>query len=295
MTFSIVAYDPKTGDFGVAVQSKFIGVGPIVPWAQANVGAIATQAFANTTFGPRGLELLKKGYTSQEVINKLIEDDEEREQRQFAVIDKSGKAAAWTGKECFYWAGHIIGENFSVQGNILVSEETVQQMAITFQTTNGDLADKLIAVLQSVDDYPKYGDVRGKESAALLIVREKGGYGGYSDRWVDIRVDHHDEPIKELVKIFKIYDMTFLSREDPSNLWKIEGNIEENIKDILIELNYLENKEANSEQFFSALEAWTNSNNFENKWVGGKIWKSVYDYMMREKGSPMVTLKKMFD
>ena len=295
MTFSIVAYDPKTGDFGVAVQSKFIGVGPIVPWAKAGIGAIATQAFANTTFGPRGLKLLEEGYTSQEVVNKLIEDDEEREHRQFAVIDKSGKAAAWTGKECYYWAGHIVGENFSVQGNILVSQDTVAEMALAFKTTPGDLVDKLLAVLKAVDEYPKYGDVRGKESAALLIVRDKGGYGGYTDRWVDLRIDHHDEPIKELVKIFKIYDMTFLTREDPKNLWAIEGEIREKILGVLVELNYLDSTEVTKEDFKKALEEWTNSNNFENKWEENKIWKSVYDFMMEKKGSPKVTLKKMYE
>ena len=292
MTYSIVAYDPKTGDFGVATQSKFLCVGQIVPWAKANVGAVATQANVNTSFGPRGLELLGKGYTSEEVIAELLKDDELKDQRQLAVIDKKGKATAWTGKDCFYWAGHKVGENFSCQGNILVDEKTVDDMSIAFEKTKGDLADKILAVLHAADQ-PRRGDVRGKQSAAMLIVRNQGGFGGYTDRWVEIRVDEHPEPIKELDRIFQIYDMTFLKRENPENLWDIEGEIETNIKNVLIELNYIKTKEVPRQEFQIALENWTGINNFENKWVEHKIWKSVYDYMVMEKGTPMVSLRKM--
>ncbi len=292
MTFSIVAYDPKTGDFGVAVQSKFPCVGQIVPWAKANVGAVATQADVNTTFGPKGLELLNQGLTSEEVVGKLLKDDEKRDHRQLAVIDKSGKAYAWTGSQCFYFANHIVGKHYSCQGNILVDERTLTDMALAFENTTGDLADKLIAVLQAADE-PERGDVRGKQSASLLIVREKGGFGGYTDKWVDIRVDDNPEPIKELIRIFHMYDMTFLKREDPMNLLDIEGKIEKNIKSVLLELKYIESKNISQIQLQKALENWTGINNFENKWVENKIWKSVYDYMIREKGTPMVTLKKM--
>jgi len=292
MTFSIVAYDPKSGDFGVAVQSKFICVGPVVPWAKANVGAVATQAFANTTFGSQGLELLGKGYNSAEVLTALLKDDELKDQRQVAVIDKTGKAAAWTGKDCFYWAGHKIGKNYSCQGNILIDENTIEDMSKAFDTTKGDLADKLLAVLHAADQ-PGRGDVRGKQSAALLIVREKGGYSEFTDRWIDIRVDEHPEPIKELHRIFDLYAIIFLKREIPANLWDIEGDIETNIKDVLVELHYLKNKKVTRQELQKALENWTGINNFENKWVENKIWKSVYDYMMKEKGTPMVVLRKM--
>jgi uncharacterized Ntn-hydrolase superfamily protein len=291
MTFSIVAYG-KNGDFGVAVQSKFLCVGQIVPWAKANVGAIATQANVNTSFGPRGLELLGKGYTSEEVVSELLKDDELKDQRQLAVIDKTGKAMAWTGKDCFYWAGHKLGKNYSCQGNILVDEKTIEDMSHAFENTQGDLADKLLAVFRAADQ-PGRGDVRGKQSAALLIVRNKGGFGEYTDRWVEIRVDEHPEPIKELDRIFQIYDMTFLKRESPENLWDIEGEIEANIKNVLIDLKYIKTKDISKEEFQSALENWTGINNFENKWVENKIWKSVYDYMIKEKGTPMVSLTKM--
>lgn len=292
MTFSIVAYDTKNGDFGVAVQSKFLCVGQIVPWAKANTGAVATQADVNTSFGPRGLKLLDDGLTSDEVIAELLKNDEKKEGRQVAVIDKSGKASAFTGNQAFYWADHHVGKNYSCQGNILVDEKTVEDMSHTFENTEGDLADKLLAALRAADQ-PGRGDVRGKQSAALLIVRERGGFGGYTDRWVDIRVDEHPEPIKELDRIFKIYEMTFLKRENPTNLWDIEGEIESKIKSVLIELNYLKTKDVDRKELQTALENWTGINNFENKWVENKIWKSVYDYMMKEKGSQMVNLKKM--
>ncbi len=298
MTFSIVAFDPKTGDLGVAVQSKFPCVGSIVPWAKSNVGAVATQAFANTTFGPRGLKLLEEGLSSNEVLSKLLEDDDLREQRQLGIIDAKGNAVAFTGKDCFYWAGHVVGKYFSCQGNILVSDETVKSMAVAFQETKGDLADKLLAVLSAADQEGR-GDVRGKQSAALLIVREKGGYGGFTDIMVDLRVDDHKEPIKELKRIFEVYDMIMLEREDPSNIMKIEGDVSLNIKRVLIELGYID-KDPNEilelweETDTKAFENWVGINNFENKWKNdGTIWKSVYDYLINKKGTRMVQLKKM--
>ena len=298
MTFSIVAFDPKTGDLGVAVQSKFPCVGSIVPWAKSNVGAVATQAYVNTTFGPRGLKLLEEGFSSSDVLSKLLEDDDLREQRQVGIIDAKGNAVGFTGKDCFYWAGHVVGENFSCQGNILVSEDTVKDMASAFKNTKGDLADKLLAVLSAADEEGR-GDVRGKQSAALLIVREKGGYGGYTDVLVDLRVDDHKEPIKELKRIFKMYDMIMLEREDPKNLMKIEGDVSLNIKRVLIELGYIDKNPSEilerwEETDIKAFENWVGINNFENKWKNdGTIWKSIYDYLINEKGTKMVQLKKM--
>ncbi|MCP4762068.1 MAG: DUF1028 domain-containing protein, partial [archaeon] len=192
MTFSIIGFDPENGDFGVAVQSKFICVGSVVTWAEAGVGAIATQADANTSFGPRGLEYLKKGINSKEVLEKLLQKDDKREHRQLAIIDSNGNAAVHTGKECFYWAGHIVGKNFSCQGNILIGEDTIQDMASAFENQEGDLATKLLSALSAADKEGK-GDVRGKQSSALLVVRKKGGYGGFTDRLIDIRVDEHPE------------------------------------------------------------------------------------------------------
>ena len=169
-TFSIVAYDPESGDLGVAVQSKFLAVGAVVPWAKAGVGAVATQAWANTTYGPEGLKLMAEGLSAQEALGRLVETDEERDRRQAGMVDARGNAAAYTGQDCFEWAGHIVGESFACQGNILVSEETVQAMARTFEEGEGELADRLVAALAAGQEAG--GDSRGRQSAALLVVRE---------------------------------------------------------------------------------------------------------------------------
>lgn len=300
MTFSIVAWDPETGDLGVAVQSKFLAVGPIVPWAKANVGAIATQSFANTSFGYKGLELLEQGLTAAQVLDKLLENDPEKESRQIGIVDNHGNAVSFTGKECFAWAGHLVKKHFAVQGNILISQETINAIATAYQSTEGDLPQKLLAALAAAD-HPKRGDARGQQSAALLVVRKNGGYGGYTDRWIDIRVDDHETPIKELARIFKLYDMTFLTREDPSNLLHIHGTIAVTIKRILVNLNYLpHNYDCDDPNWdkkaAEALEAWIGINNFENKWRDdGRIWKSIYEYMCTENSTPFVSLKKMSD
>ena len=282
MTFSIVAFDENTGDLGVAVQSKFICVGAIVPWAKVNVGAIATQAMANVSYGPNGLNLLNSGLGAKEVLQKLINADEDKEHRQVAIIDTKGGVDAFTGKECFEWAGHIVGDSYSVQGNILISEETVESMANAYESIKGDLSDKLLASL-SAGGAEGMGDRRGKQSASLLVVREGGSYGGYTDRLVDIRVDEHIEPIKELQRIFNIYDMIFLTRENPENLLKIDGEVESNVKSVLTNLGYLKasSKDKWGQPENAALEAWFGINNFENKWSSeSKIWKSVYDFLI---------------
>jgi uncharacterized Ntn-hydrolase superfamily protein len=202
-TFSIVGYDPETGDLGVAVQSKFFAVGSVVPWARAGVGAIASQAFGNTTFGPRGLALLEEGVPVQDVLARLLADDTDRDQRQIGVVDAAGASAAYTGPKCVAWAGHEFGPGYSAQGNILVSEETVKAMAEAFRTTDGILGERLMRALEA--GQVAGGDSRGMQSAAILIVREKGGYGGYNDRYCDLRVDDHASPIAELRRIFDIW------------------------------------------------------------------------------------------
>ncbi len=199
-TFSIVGYDPETGDLGVAVQSKFFAVGAVVPWAKVGVGAIATQAYANTTFGPHGLELLESGLEPEEVLIALLADDEGRAQRQIGIVDAKGHATAHTGAECQAWAGHVNGENFTAQGNILVGEETVAAMARAFQETEGMLGEKLMRALE--EGQAAGGDSRGVQSAAILVVRAEGGYGGFNDRYCDLRVDDHTDPIGELRRIF---------------------------------------------------------------------------------------------
>jgi uncharacterized Ntn-hydrolase superfamily protein len=202
-TFSIVGYDPATGDLGVAVQSKFFAVGSVVPWAMANVGAIASQAYGNTTFGPLGLEMLESGMTVEAVMESLLAHDPDAAQRQVGIVDASGSSFAYTGDECMEWAGHETGPNFSAQGNILVSGETVAAMARTFRETEGILGERLMRALE--EGQAAGGDSRGMQSAAIYIVREGGGYGGYNDVYCDLRVDDSEDPIVELRRIFDIW------------------------------------------------------------------------------------------
>lgn len=210
-TFSIVAFDPETGDLGVAVQSKFFAVGPVVPFAAAGIGAVATQSQANTTFGPRGLDLLGAGNEPRAVIDTLLADDPSRELRQVAMIDVSGNAANFTGDGCLVWAGGRIGENFSVQGNILAGPEVVDAMAAMFEASTGDLATRMLAALAAGQEAG--GDVRGRQSAALLVVREGGGYGGFNDRFIDLRVDDHQTPIGELQRLLDMRHAQLLGEE----------------------------------------------------------------------------------
>jgi uncharacterized Ntn-hydrolase superfamily protein len=198
-TFSIAARDSVTGELGVAVASRFFAVGSVVPWAEADVGAVATQSYANTTFGWRGLELLEKGVTPEEAIKILIRSDDDPQRRQLGIVSADGKSATYTGEKCLAWAGGRSGPNYAIQGNILASEEVVTAMEKTFLETKGTLSDRLYAALLAGD--AKGGDSRGKESAAMLVVKKNAGYGGYTDRAIDIRVDDNPEPFKELGRL----------------------------------------------------------------------------------------------
>jgi uncharacterized Ntn-hydrolase superfamily protein len=210
-TFSIVARDAETGEMGIAVQSKFFAVGSVVPWAKAGVGAVATQSFANTTFGPRGLDLMAEGRTAQETLSLLLEEDPGAQQRQVGIVDAQGQATAFTGTECQEWAGHVVGPGYAAQGNILVGRETVQEMARAFRETEGMLAERLMAALEA--GQAAGGDSRGQQSAALLVVKEGAGYGGFNDRYCDLRVDDHEAPIAELRRIFNLWRVNALVLE----------------------------------------------------------------------------------
>jgi len=206
-TFSIVARDSITGELGIAVASRFFAVGTVVPWAKAGVGAIATQSFANTTFGWRGLELLEKGITPEEATNILLRSDTDAEKRQLGIVSADGQSATFTGKKCNPWAGGRNGPNYAVQGNILASEAVVTSMEATFLRMNGTLAERLYASLLAGEK--EGGDARGKQSAALLVVKENAGYGGFTDRAIDIRIDDHPEPFKELGRLLAYAQMNY--------------------------------------------------------------------------------------
>ncbi|HEV3477785.1 MAG TPA: DUF1028 domain-containing protein [Rubrobacteraceae bacterium] len=250
-TFSIVAFDSGTEELGVAVQSKFLAVGSIVPWARAGVGAVATQAMANFDYGPRGLELMSRGKTAEETVEALISADDEREHRQVGVVDARGRAATFTGSECFEWAGGVTGESYAAQGNILVGQETVEAMAKTFESAGDDLAGRLLTALDA--GQAAGGDSRGKQSAALLVVREGGGYGGNNDRSLDLRVDDHPEPIKELIRLRELHTLYF-GETRPENIVPVDGDVRQDVAASLRRLGYLEGNAEDDEVLLALLE-----------------------------------------
>jgi len=225
-TFSIVACDPDKSEVGVAVQSKFLSVGAAVPWVIGGVGAIATQAWANTTYGPRGLALLQEAKAPDEVAKILTDSDEHRDERQLGVVDALGRSATYTGGHCMDWAGGIAGPNFAAQGNILTGPGVVDALAQTFKSTGGCLADRLVAALRA--GQAAGGDRRGKQSAALCIAKPGGGYGGFNDRYVDVRVDDHPDPIEELARILDLHKLYFF-KADPSDVLHIDDSLRREI------------------------------------------------------------------
>ena len=213
MTFSIVASDALTGDIGVAVASRFAAVGAVVPWAKAGVGAIATQSWANTEYGPEGLALLEGGTPARQVLDRLVLGDKGREQRQVGLVDARGRAATFTGARCMPWSGGSIGDRFAVQGNLLVGEQVVAAMGDAYRRATGELVDRLLAAIVAGDVVG--GDRRGRQAAAVLVVRANAGYGKRNDRYVDLRVDDHPQAVSELVRVFAVYDREILVRDDP--------------------------------------------------------------------------------
>jgi len=235
-TFSIVAYSPDEQAWGVAVASKFLAVGAYVPYARAGAGAVATQSYTNATFGPHGLELMASGFSAQQTLERLIAEDEGRDMRQVGLVDAQGRSAAHTGSGCYAWAGHICGRYFTCQGNILVGEATVQAMAHTFEHVTGELGDRLVAAL--VAGEKAGGDARGKQGAAVLVVKPKGGYAGLNDRFLDLRVDDDRRPVQRLGALLKLHHLYF-GRSAPADRLKIEGTLAEEIQMVLVGQGYL--------------------------------------------------------
>lgn len=230
MTFSIVARDALTGDLGVAVASKFLAVGSVVPWARAGVGAIATQALANVSYGPDGLAALEDGVEAGEVVDRLTSADGGRAERQLGVVDAEGRAAGHTGAGCLSWAGGRTAAGVAVQGNILTGRAVVDAMIDAFTAAGGPLPDRLLAALTAGDRAG--GDARGRQSAALLVVRAGGGYGGTTDRWIDLRVDDHADPVPELVRLRAVWRL-LSERPDPADLLPIDADLAGELRDRL--------------------------------------------------------------
>jgi uncharacterized Ntn-hydrolase superfamily protein len=277
-TFSIVGFDPATKEVGVAVQSKFLCCGSVVPWADSAAGAVATQSWSNTTYGPRGLAMLKDGLTPTEVMARLIADDEGRTFRQVGIVDMQGRSATYTGEDCLDWCGGIAGENFAAQGNILVGEKTVQALADTFVHAQGDLAERLTLALAAGQQAG--GDRRGMQAAALYIVKDKFGYGGFNDHYIDIRVDDHAHPIDELRRLLVIYRLLFYKTK-PGNVVDIEGKDLDLVLTILNQHGYYKgaNGPWNAEMQI-AFENYCLTENFDERMQPfGKIDKEVIDYL----------------
>ncbi len=282
MTFSIVARDIQTGELGIAVQSKFLAVGAVVPWAKAGVGAIATQSWANTSYGPHGLNLLASGLSAQETLERLTAEDEGRADRQVGIINISGEPASYTGEKCFPWAGGHVSEHCTCQGNILVGEDTVLAMARTFEETTGLLCDRLVAALAA--GQAAGGDSRGQQSAALLVVREHGGYGGFNDRFIDLRVDDSTTPIVELQRILQLHKL-YLFPTDPRDILAIDSALARELQTILTTTGDYQgtNSGTYDDMTRDAFRKFSGRENLEERWFeDARIDRTVLEFM-REK------------
>jgi uncharacterized Ntn-hydrolase superfamily protein len=234
-TYSIAACDLAAGQWGVATQSKFLAVGSVVPWAEPKVGAIATQAYANPRYGTEGLKLLREGLSAEEVVERLTTADEGRDQRQLGIVDREGRSATFTGAECLEWAGGRTGPCYAAQGNILVSAETVDAIAETFESSKGTLAERLLDCLDAAQ--AAGGDRRGQQSAALLVVEEDGGYGQLSDIVVELRVEDHERPLEELRRIYRLHEALF--GETPRDEWlTVDDALANELRERLVKLGY---------------------------------------------------------
>jgi uncharacterized Ntn-hydrolase superfamily protein len=255
-TYSIVACDLEAAQWGVAVQSKFLAVGSVVPWAEPYVGAIATQSYANPRYGPDGLRLLREGLSAQQVVARLTGGDDGRDQRQVGVVDTHGRGATFTGSACHDWAGGRTGAGYAAQGNILVSQATVDGLADTFEATEGQpLAARLLACLDAAQ--AAGGDQRGQQSAAILVVERDGGYGGLSDVLVDLRVDDHERPIAELRRLYGVHQALF--GKTPLDQWiDVDEDLAAELRERLGTLGY-------DGELAEAMRRWSGNQNLEER------------------------------
>jgi uncharacterized Ntn-hydrolase superfamily protein len=277
MTYSIVGFDPQTHELGIAVASKFLGVGAVVPYAKAGVGAIATQSWANLDYGKNGLEMLEKGLNPKEVVQELVRTDERSSFRQVGIVDAKGRSTTFTGEDCYDWAGGFSGENFAIQGNILVDQQTAEAMEATFLQTQGSLAERLLAALLAGD--AAGGDSRGKQSASLLVVKDNGSYGGYNDRFIDLRVDDHEEPVQELTRLLKLHQLYF----EPTlaeDIVAIEGPLAKELQDLLYENGHLQRELSEHDDLLDAVQSYHLMENFDERvQQRGMIDQKVVEYM----------------
>ena len=260
MTFSLVACDLEAREWGVAVASKFLAVGSVVPWGEGDVGAVATQSYANVIYGPDGLAALRSGASADEAMQRLLERDADREQRQVGIVDSHGRGATFTGSECFDWAGGRTGDCFAAQGNILTGGDVVDALADTFGETDGSLAERLLAALTAADRAG--GDSRGRQSASLIVRKRDAGYGGNNDILVDLRVDDHSDPVIELARLYEIHDLLF-GRTPEDQLIPLE-QVQAELGSRLGSLGF-------DGELEPALAAWAGGENLEERLAPGTI------------------------
>lgn len=281
-TFSIVAFDRSEKAWGVAVASKFLAAGALVAWARADAGAVATQAHANTSYGPQGLILMRSGLSAGRTLEELISKDPDREIRQVGLVDKNGEAASFTGQSCHDWAGGVTGNGFAVQGNILAGENVVQAMHKTYlDNISKPMYWRLHKTLLAGE--LAGGDRRGRQSAAILVVKEQGGYGGYTDRWIDYRVDDHSDPIRRLSELLMLHDLYFQKSLSADQIL-LAGDALRDLQELMKRLGYYHG-EINGEYDPStraALESFIGNENFEERAYldVGRIDRPVYEYLL---------------
>lgn len=287
MTFSIAAWDPTPDsgpEWGVAVASKFLSVGAAVPWVRANAGAVATQALANLAYGPEGLRRLAAGEDASSVVAALTAGDPEARHRQLGVVDARGGAETFTGTECFDWAGGVAGNGFCCQGNILTGRDVVEAMKEAFESSEGELAVRLLAALRAGD--AAGGDRRGRQSAAVYIAREGGGYGGAIDRAVDLRVDDHADPTAELTRLFDLHRLYFPRPEDLDFL-AVDESLGAELRGLLHLLGYEPGSGAGyDDELRYALFAYSGTENLEERWSDEPVIERGVLTYLRSQASP---------
>ena len=284
-TFSVVARDPANGDLGVAVQSKFLAVGSVVPWARAGAGALATQALANVRYGPDGLAFMAGGLSAAETLARLLQEDPGREQRQVGLVDARGGVAAYTGSACMPWAGHRLGAGYVVLGNILTGPRVIEAMAERFETARGELAERLVLALAAGE--AAGGDRRGRQAAALYVARAGGAYGGNFDRYVDLRVDDHSDPLAELERLLRLHRF-YLTAPDPATLIPLTPELTREIQLFLNTMGYYSGPADGRFETLTrtALETYGGIENLEMRLTGldrGLIDPLVLEYMRRQR------------
>src|SRR5215208_2264052 len=279
MTFSIVACDLEEPAWGVAVASKFPAVGAVVPWAQAGAGAVATQSFANTSFGPRGLALMGRGLSARETLERLHQDDPEKELRQVGLVDAQGGSATFSGSGCFAWSGGVAGNGYAIQGNILANESVVPAMENAFLNTRGSLPTRLHTALLAGDRAG--GDRRGRQSAAIYVAKANAGYGGYLDRWLDYRVDDHEDPVLRLGELLDMHELYF-GKSVKTDRVDIVGKVRHQIMEILTREGYF----GNGKTFQDAFLELVVKENFEERAAPQATWidAPALNYLIRKFG-----------